>query len=219
MSFPEWKDWIDAKLRCLWVHGIPGAGKTVLISHLIDEIARHCDTSRENCVTYVYYYCYFGHNQDEAKPFLLWLVKCLCQKADRVPVSLHTLFKKDSSPSLKELQMVLEGILGYYEVVYVVIDAIDESNPREDLLEVLKDLVIDSRFGKIQLLASSREYFDIQNTMNKISADLPVDNAFVAEDIRRYVRSTMKFNVKFRLWPQDVLEDAEDALVANAKAM
>lgn len=42
----EWTEWLDAKQRCLWVHGIPGAGKTVLMCHLFEQVEQHCENSQ-----------------------------------------------------------------------------------------------------------------------------------------------------------------------------
>lgn len=66
-----WRDWLDARLTSLWIHGIPGAGKTVLLSSLIERIEEYCDTDNNTKRASAYYYCYFGHHQDESTPLLL----------------------------------------------------------------------------------------------------------------------------------------------------
>ena len=215
----DWMTWLDAKQRCLWIHGIPGAGKTVLMSYLIEQIKRHCDNSPKEKSAYVYYYCYFGHNQDEAAPFLRWLLNKLCRQADLVPKSVYNLYKYGGEPSLVELLKALENIIDAFEIVYIIVDAIDESNPRENLLKVLRDLLTESRFQKIQLLASSREYIDIERVMEELSVSVSMANPFVEEDIRLYVRSTLQSNPKFRRWPQELLDEVEDSLSTGARGM
>lgn len=216
---PEWTEWLDAKQRCLWIHGIPGAGKTVLISYLIEQIKQHCDQSQKGKVAYVYYYCYFGHNQDESVPFLRWLVNQLCRQAESIPNSVYNMYKHGGEPSLVELLKALAEILDMFDLVYVVVDAIDESDPREDILKVFRDVVTDSRFEKVQLLASSREYIDIERVMKQVSVSVSMDSAFVKEDIRLYVRSNVQSNPKFKRWPQELLDEVEDAVAEGARGM
>ena len=148
---PEWRDWLNAKRRCLWIHGIPGAGKTVLASHLIETINEHCEqTPQRTCIS-VYYYCYFGHNQNEVAPFLRWLITQLCRQhnEDLIPNQVYSLFKRGVEPSLPELLNAVQASITNLETVYVVIDAVDESQDRGDLLKVLRDLATDPRFRKI----------------------------------------------------------------------
>lgn len=34
----EWTDWLASSVRCVWVHGIPGSGKTILALWLIESV-------------------------------------------------------------------------------------------------------------------------------------------------------------------------------------
>jgi hypothetical protein len=216
---PEWASWLDAKQCCLWIHGIPGAGKTVLISHLIEKLREYCEQSPKRKIAHVYYYCYFGRNQDEAYPFVGWLIQKLCRQVDLVPDNLYKIYKHGAQPSLVELLRALAEILDAFEIVYVVVDAIDESNPREDLLKIFRDLVTSPRFNKLQLLALSREYIDIERVMDDISVSVSMANPFVEEDIRLHVQSLLQSNHNFRRWPQHLLDDVVDALSTGAKGM
>ena len=210
---PAWTDWLEARARCLWIHGIPGAGKTVLLSHLIKELKKIHGSV-------IYYYCYFGHNQDEAAPFLRWLITQLCRQANSVPAELYVLFGEGCELSLPELLKILSICLDYFDKrIYVAVDAVDESKPRDNLLKVLRDLVTDHRFHKIQLLATSREYIDIEKVLDSISCQLAMSNPFIAADIRRYVASTLRKNDKFKRWPEQLLVETEEALATRAKGM
>ncbi|KAF9761306.1 hypothetical protein IL306_003867, partial [Fusarium sp. DS 682] len=103
--------------------------------------------------------------------------------------------------------------------VYIVIDAVDESNTRQDLLEVIHTLVTDPRFSNIQILVTSREYIDIELVMEKISLSLPISNELVEQDIRIYVQSILRSNRKFQRWSSDLLKKVEDAVTTKAKGM
>jgi hypothetical protein len=205
--------------RCLWIHGIPGAGKTILASWLIEEVQKHCKQSPKGLSTYAYYYCYFGHNQDEAMPFLRWIISQLSRQVEAVPALVYDMFRRGGEPSIVELLGSLEKALQSSNIVYIVIDAIDESSPRSDILGIIRDLATDPRFSNIQILVTSREYIDIERAIEKISVSISMSNSLVEEDIRIHVRSTLHSNIKFRHWPRYLLTEVEDALSTHAKGM
>ena len=217
----DWKAWISGTKRALWIHGIPGAGKTVLASHLIESIKTRCNdgdaTKSRNA--YVYYYCYFGHNTDEALPFLTWIVRQLSRTAETIPAKLYKLYKRGEGPSLMDLLYVLEEMVEAFDRVYVILDAIDESIPRMDLLKILRDLITDPRFSKIRVLATSREYIDIEESMKGISTPISMSNPLLDEDIRLFVQAQLRKHPKFRLWPTSVRDEALEALSTKAKGM
>ncbi|ENH64983.1 hypothetical protein FOC1_g10000519 [Fusarium oxysporum f. sp. cubense race 1] len=82
-------NWLALSVRCLWVHGIPGSGKTILTSWLIETVKDQCkkvSTVNAPC-TSAYYYCYFSHHQDEAAPFLItWPNDLLLDVEDAVSI-------------------------------------------------------------------------------------------------------------------------------------
>ena len=216
---PEWSSWLNANERCLWIHGIPGAGKTVLMSYLIEQIKQHCSNSHTTKCASVYYYCYFGRNQNEAAPFLRWLISQLCRQADLVPRSVYELYRHGAELNLEELLAAVGTVLGEFDHAYLAVDALDESIPRDDLLQILRTLASDPRFKKIQLLVSSREYIDIEKVMEEFSVPVSMANPYVEEDIRLHVRSTLKADSKFKHWPQVLLDKVEETLSVDARGM
>jgi hypothetical protein len=212
----EWQAWLQGSKTFLWIHGIPGAGKTVLVSFLIEQAKCSYDSKRQ---TVVYYYCYFAQNQDEAKPLLRWLIGQLCRKSGAVPHEIMGLFQISHEPSLVQLLHALHSILQEFDTVYFVIDAVDESLPRETLVKVIRDLATDQRFAKIRLLVTSREYIDIETAFSPISIAVSMTNELVTEDIQIYVHATLRSHAKFANWPQDLLLEVEEALAKGAKGM
>lgn len=216
----QWTSWLAGQVRCLWLHGAAGAGKTVLMSQLIEETKRHCELSPDHTTTWVYYYCYYGHGQDEAAPFLRWVVSQLCRRCGSVPGSVLEIYQMGTQPSLLELFSWLESILHHFSRVYILVDALDESvAPRDDLLGVMRDLATDPRFRKIHIVASSRKYIDIEKAMSEFSTPLSMSNYLVDQDIRTYVRSKLYSNPRLQKWPRDVLAEVEDTLAKKAEGM
>jgi len=213
-----WDDWINTRIRALWIHGIPGAGKTVLAAHIIETTLRICE-AKDKRTTCVYYYCYHGHNQDESVPFLRWLVSQLLREADTVPTLAWKAYTGSREPDTALLLDVLHVTLDFFDLVYVAIDALDESQSRQNLLSVLNVLVTDPRFWKIQLLATSREYSDIKLKMGRFSQSLSMSNCFVEADIRIYVAAKIMAEAKFQRWPSDLRTDVEATLSTGAKGM
>jgi hypothetical protein len=220
---PNWRSWIDIKYRCLWVHGIPGAGKTVLMSHLIEHLKDHTRMAAintpEKTIAYAYYYCYFAHGQNEADPFLRSLLNQLCRRTDQITDKIYIMYKTGGKPSTSDLLDALKEVLQAFDIVYVAIDAVDESNPRGQLLGLLQSLVTDQRLANIQLLVSSREYTDIQRAMSTISRAISMANPYVEEDIKSYVRSLMRRNSRFNNWSQDILEEVTNKISSKARGM
>lgn len=136
-----------------------------------------------------------------------------------MPAELYKFYKCGESPSLADLFYVLERILQAFDCVYIILDAIDESTPRADLLRVVQDVLTDPRFGKIQVLATSRDYIDIRESMKDISAPISMANPLLDEDIRLFVQARLRTHPKLRLWPASVRDEAVEALSTKAKGM
>ena len=219
LKCPEWPDWLAGVHRCLWIHGIPGAGKTVLISYSIGQIEKFCHRVSHQRSVCIYYYCYFAHNQDEAKPFLKWVIRRLCLEAEYIPEYVYNLSKHGAEPSLTALLEAVAQIVVSFESVFIALDAIDESSSRDDLLQVLRSLVTDRRFERLRLIVSSREYIDIERSISSFSVSISMNNPFVEQDIRHHVRSNLKSNPRFEKWPRDLLHEVEESLTTGAGGM
>ena len=177
-----WRDWleggpltIEGCQRFLWIHGLPGSGKTILASYLVDQVGRHC-TSRG----YSYYYCSYVHNRDETIYLLQWIVRDLTSQLGRcvpegyIPRKLHGM-RRRRAKTVPDLLCCLQEITSEFSArfskrVYIVIDGVDESNlPRTQLLQVLTAIGSNPEFENISLLITSRDYPDIRGTIS----DLP----------------------------------------------
>jgi Cdc6-like AAA superfamily ATPase len=208
----QWTDWLSKKSRFLWIHGIPGAGKTVLASFLFQRLPYTCPA--------VYYYCYFGHNQNEASPFLRWILSQICRRIVQMPEILARLNHSGVAPRVSDILDALEHVLSLTDGAYVVLDAVDESlEPRTEMLNTIKVLATEPRFHKLQLLATSREYLDIETVLKDISTHIAMDVNFVEHDIRVYVRKELGSNRRISKWPDTLRDEVTEALAKGSKGM
>lgn len=207
--------------RFLWVHGIPGSGKTVLASYITTKVEEYCakmsgPPERHLCL---YYYCSYRHHQDETVPFLSWIATQLCRHLGRIPGIIADRHHLRKEVTITDLKIAIKTLLDDVDIVYIILDAVDESNPRQDLLSVIVDLSTDEGFAKTRLLATSRDYIDIESSLRPIAVSIPMSNPIVDVDIRRYVCVALQENRRLRRWPDSLKEEILEALVHGSKGM
>lgn len=212
----KWKQGVN---RFLWLHGIPGSGKTCLASYIVKDAKIFCKDSALENTGWAYYYCYFGHQQDETPHLLRWVINQLCRQINAIPDEVRGLFSDGGSPQTQELTVALGAVLRNYHRVYLVIDALDESLERHRVLNLLLGILDDHHFEKLQVLATSRKELDIERALLNSSVNISMSNRYVDKDIRVYIQNTLQAGHKFSRWPEELREEIEMALVKGAKGM
>jgi hypothetical protein len=218
MRASEYEGWKTGSTRFLWLHGIPGAGKTVLLSHIAKNVKEHCRSFGSDDITCSYYYCYFGRAQDEAPHLLRWVVNQLCRQCKYVPNELRECFLVKEQPSIQILTTALSAVLRNFRKVYLIIDALDESLDKGNLLRLLVQFAGDG-FEKIKLLATSRKEVDIEKALGNISTIVSLSIPQVDEDILVYIQNQLRNHRNLRAWPESLWVEIEEALVKGAQGM
>jgi hypothetical protein len=222
----EWKHWIsgnpDPKSQFLWIYGIPGAGKTFLACSMIKRVSSHVKAhGKTQGLASAYYYCYHGRKsdeKDEAVNLLRSVISQLCATSKSIPVILNDLFDSHREPSLSDLLDCLEAALMKFSTAYVVVDAVDESDPRPKLIGVLSKLASETRFAKIRLAATSRDYPEIRKAFEPRSTSVSMANSKVTDDIRKYVKNRLK-DERCERWPQELRDKIALEVPINARGM
>ena len=216
---PEYANWKAGNTRFLWIHGIPGAGKTVLLSYIAEDIKIFCNNSPTGDLGWGYYYCYFARNQNETPWLLRWLISQLCRQIGGIPPVVTSMYKERGYPQVSRLVDVLAAVSENFSRVYIVIDALDKSAKREKLLAVLLQILENKTLGHIQLLVTSRKELDIERALLAVAESLSLSNHYVDEDIRTYIKSRLQDDPKYYRWPNVLKAETETALVKGAKGM
>lgn len=126
----EYQRWRDENTRVLLCQGIPGAGKTIISSMVIEDLASVCHSSADE-VEVAYIYCdHKRQDEQTALGLLSSVTKQLCLSERSLPPELRALHEKhtpkSTRPSLQEVTLVLKGVIQRLTKTYIVVDALDE---------------------------------------------------------------------------------------------
>jgi hypothetical protein len=186
----EYKAWFQAANQTLFCPGIPGAGKTVLTSVVIDEISRKIDEETNTGLAYIY----FNYRQKETQTINHLLASILKQPARDCPslsTEVQALYSqhspRDTRPSLSELSKTLHSVMASYSGVFIVLDVLDECD-EECRSRILREVFNLQHALGINIQVTSRPHIDI-----KEESSLYVSQEIFArdEDIGRYIDDHM----------------------------
>ncbi|ROT39647.1 hypothetical protein SODALDRAFT_309087 [Sodiomyces alkalinus F11] len=165
-AFQAWRS--DSTSSVLWLHGIPGSGKTKLASLVVDELP-----GSENMA---YFYCMRNPAEPlrgQCNAVLASLVRQLAStSADSPLLSAVVNHYRDALDGMAgfddfawtsdESSAILLELLEDYPAVTLVFDAMDEVNPedRQELMDILSELLREAP-NLLKIFVSSRENYDI----------------------------------------------------------
>src|SRR6202035_2231922 len=203
----------------MWLHGIPGAGKTILCSTIIEHIkALHPIQSANR---YAYFYFDFNDARKQTVAGMLSsLIAQLCVSGSHVPSNVHELYKqcKGSQPSMESLFEILLSLLTSSHQTYLIMDALDESSEREDLLDVITR-IIQMPLAHVNLLVTSRKERDITDALYNIVDAIGLEGHQIDADICLHVQNCLKRDKRLCKWPPSIKDEIQNVLTQQANGM
>jgi hypothetical protein len=218
----EFQTWVNTGKQTLFCPGIPGAGKTILASIVVDDLYKryHGDTT----IGIAYLYCNF-RRQDEQKAddLLSNLLKQLAQGQPSLPFpisvkDLYTQHKaRQTQPSLDEISRTLQNVAATYSRVFIIVDALDECQAsggcRSRLLSEIFSLL--AKTGA-NFFATSRPNPYIENEFKGcISLEILASD----EDVRRYIDGHMSELPVYVLNRQDLQVEIKTEIIGAVEGM
>jgi hypothetical protein len=218
--------WVTDAASRLWLHGIPGCGKTILSSTIIENLSKHC-SNKPDMVT-VYFYFDFKDTLKQDPELMLRSLLCqLVQRSVTTFKDVSTLFltcgNGQRKPSQDAVLEVTLQIMQTFSRIYVVLDALDECTQRTELLGVLGTMA-GWQLKNMSLLMTSRKEREIESSLADYVKDtdtICLQNDVVDKDIQRYVRQRLSDDKSLLKWNKDaaIRQEIEVALMCKARGM
>ncbi|KAJ7435640.1 hypothetical protein FB451DRAFT_1109266, partial [Mycena latifolia] len=178
-GFQQWESGSGKVLFCC---GIPGAGKTVLVSlvvHHLESCARITDIGLA-CI-------YLNHKETETQTITnllggLWRQLMLGKPISATVQNLYDYHhERQTRPQLEEVCKALESAVAQYTKVFFVIDALDEypENYRHHFLKYLVTLG-----PKVNIMMTSRPHINLDSQFPNLKT---IEIRATEDDIHKYV--------------------------------
>lgn len=187
----EYQQWTETANQTLFCPGIPGAGKTIVTSIVVDDL--HTRFQNNVHVGIAYLYCNFRRQAaQEVGDLLSSLIRQLSQDQSSLPECLRTSYDKHKGrtrPSLNELSRTLQTVASLFSRVLIVVDALDEcqlsNGSRSKFLTEI--FALQSKTGA-NIFATSRFDPDVTESFkDNISLEIRAH----PEDVRRFIEGNM----------------------------
>lgn len=163
--------WADKDTQTLWCHGIPGGGKTIFASVVIDHLN---DAQKDKPTTdkagIAFLYCEYKSREVQTLQKLLAAIlgQLVQQHTPSLP-PVEELYRSHlfnrAQPSVDKILSALSDTIRHFPQVFLIVDALDEcSGPIcRELLSALQELQKKSEM-KLKLLATSRSTIEFSRS-------------------------------------------------------
>ncbi|KAH8767818.1 hypothetical protein BGZ57DRAFT_797785, partial [Hyaloscypha finlandica] len=232
-EFRKWRDGDPNTSSVLWCSGIPGVGKSVITSIVIDHLQQYFN---DEDVGISFIYCDYKDRKHQTRSNLISsLVKQLASQRNAIPDEVKALFSEHkegkTSPSLYDYSKTLSQLSNCFRRSFIIVDALDEHVDKEEDSAVQMEFL--ARLRQIQLQSNpknlcrlfftSRENQSIQTQLQHFGCGR-INIRAVDSDITLFVRSRIFDSSKFRFAAQvqrdaDLARTITETLIKSAQGM
>jgi hypothetical protein len=215
----------------MWIHGLPGSGKSVLCSTIIQEVRDVCQTGLATLS--FFYFDFRDAAKQDVRSLLSSLLVQLSNRSDNFCTILSELYsahdRGSQQPSEDALIECLKDMLtrpGQGEI-YIVVDALDECpnfsgypTPREQVLMIMQDL-IGLHLPHVHFCIMSRPEVDIRDALEALAVHNVSlhKQAGQNQDISDYIKAVVYSDPKMRRWREEDRQLVVKTLTEKAGGM
>lgn len=221
----QYTHWKVSSSSFLWLFGIPGCGKTILASTIIEDCLKHCAHDPTKAVAY-FFFDFNNPQKQSSERMIRSLITQFSERCIKIPWTLESLFASldegQRQPPIEALLQGLRQIIEELPATFIVLDALDECADRDQLLTTI-DTITGWQVWSLHVLATSRRERDIEVSFESLVDDhntVQLSSALVDQDIQKYVRQRLLDNKSLRKWQScDIREEIETTLMSGAHGM
>lgn len=221
-SYAQWK---GDDTSPLWLHGIPGCGKTVLSATILENVLQHCSDDPGKAAAYFYFDFNDAEKQDP-ELMLRSLIWQLLRQSAKIPASMDSFFSScdhGQRPSMNALIQAARQIIQTFPHVYLLLDALDECGHRKELMDTLTTIAR-SQLPNLHLIVTSRREGEIQNSLQDFIHEeniICLQTKLVDLDIKLYVRERLSVDKTLNKWGKDpdIRQEIETTLAKGSQGM
>jgi len=185
----EFQSWLQASNHTLFCHGIPGSGKTILTSTVIDNLCRIY--SKNNSVGIAYVYCNFRQQGiQKIHDLIATLLRQLAQVHSPLPATVKGLYdqnqERKTQPSLTDLVATLYSVISASSKTFVILDALDELS-NDCRRELLSEIFMIRDKTRLNLLLTSRPNQDLERQVKECTSGESIEILARDNDISCYL--------------------------------
>ncbi|KAF8344782.1 hypothetical protein F5887DRAFT_1202014 [Amanita rubescens] len=217
-----YKEWKQKNNSFMWIHGISGAGKTVIFSTVVQDIQ---SIAKKGTIGLAYFYCDVS---DAKKRNVNDILSSLVVHLLAWKPSNHSLLDRAhdedcmngfSLPSDDKLQEALRELISSFEMTFILIDGLDECL---DWGEVLKFIEIIHRWGLWQchlLVTSRKEQKIVKSMVSMYPLEIDMSQMPVDDDIAKYISFMLNSCSELEEWGPEEKGLIRKFLSEKAKGM
>ncbi|KAL2867561.1 ankyrin repeat-containing domain protein [Aspergillus lucknowensis] len=213
-----YKRWVDGEFQVLGIYGIPGSGKTILCSTVVDHLYQ---TYRNDTKTKIAYF-YFDSAPSE-KSTVEGCVRNLLRQllAPRLSENTRALYSRAEAhthPALGAVLRALREAVAPADRVYLIVDALDECESVQLFMEILVEV---KSLSKVHVLVASRPNNMMQRAVPALVEEtIYLDAPRVEQDIRTFVTARLYRDSSLsRRWSEEQRKDICEAVVTKSAGM
>ncbi|KAF7181190.1 hypothetical protein CNMCM7691_000319 [Aspergillus felis] len=216
----KFQKWLIDRKQTLLCHGIPGAGKTIITSMVIDYISKKF--AADDGIGIVYIYCdHRNQNEQKLGNILAVILKQLIQSRGKMPASVKDLhqrhIKQKTRPSNDELMTLLHSVAMPLSRVFIIIDALDECQASTDeVKDILRNIFKLQRETGANFFATSRNISDI---VDEFKAGISLEIRATDEDVLKYLDAQLETLPSFISRNKSIREEIKSRIIGIIDGM
>ena len=185
----------------------------------IEGLLQNYQPKRPRAAVAYYYFNFQTKAEQQFINLLRSITLQLCCQCPDLPASVQNLQReanRGSDFSDENLVSIVKDVLESFHEVYIVIDAFDECEQSEEVIQWIQELVEDSD-GRLHLLVSSRQDYRFRSPLESFTtAVLALDERTFENDIQLFIREKLSADPRMKRWPPNIQNDVEQSLIADA---